>query len=442
MASISRRRTELLQSMEAHKAVLSPIRRIPPEILGEIFSFIVHATFHFNDINRVTLPVSRHAPWLLTRVCRHWAAVALETPALWSMVFLYLASLGEHGAVPMTELCLQRSRSMPLNVKFFCEGRLESHAVLNAAMSASNRWQHAYISILFPLAFQLRSIRGRLSALTTLNISIDLAAAGMAVDENDSIWSMFADAPQLTSLVTHSWDLDSFLRVPFTLPWHQLTRLSTTFTSNTEALSILRQLLEIVECKLTFDRNEVLQSDSMKTHLPSLRFLTVHIETEHPPQLIQLAHTSLLDFLSTPSLRYLETVDTANEESVLGLVTRSDCAASLKCLRFHSRWIDQTAVLHLMQRLPELTLVEIGDFDGDLLSQSAFVSSFSDQWERQQQYDVALPRRLSVRITDKKHLGSNQLTRQAGRLSFAVSRNSYFDSIIEVPFHLPEYLSL
>ncbi|KAJ7649066.1 hypothetical protein DFH06DRAFT_996807, partial [Mycena polygramma] len=116
MASISRRRTELLQSVEAHKVVLSPIRRVPPEILGEIFSFIVHATFYFNDINRVKLLASRHAPWLLARVCRHWSAVALATPSLWSMVSLDLASLGEHGAVSMTELGLQRSRSMPLNV--------------------------------------------------------------------------------------------------------------------------------------------------------------------------------------------------------------------------------------------------------------------------------------------------------------------------------------
>ncbi|KAJ7627847.1 hypothetical protein DFH06DRAFT_1057715, partial [Mycena polygramma] len=337
VASILRRRTDILRSVEAHKVVFSPIRRVPPEILGEIFSSVVHATFHFGDISQVKPPVSRHAPWLLTRVCRHWAAVALETPALWSMVFLDLDSMGQHGAVSMTELCLQRSRNMPLNVKIFCHGH-ESHAVLDAATSASNRWKHAYISILFPLAFQLRSIRGRLSALTTLDISFDLAEADMIVDENDSFWSILADAPRLTTLITHCWDLECFLRTPFTLPWHQLTRLSTTFTSNTEALSMLRRLSNIVECKLAFDRNEVLQSDlAMKTHLPHLRFLALQIETEHPPQLIQLKHTSVLDFLSTPSLRDLETIDTADEESVLGLVTRSDCAASLKSLRFHSR---------------------------------------------------------------------------------------------------------
>ncbi|KAJ7627844.1 hypothetical protein DFH06DRAFT_728234 [Mycena polygramma] len=79
-----RRRAELRQAVKTYKAVVSPIRRVPPEILGEIFSYLVPS--HFSEIDQLEPVVIDHAPWSMTRVCRHWSAVALETPALWSTV--------------------------------------------------------------------------------------------------------------------------------------------------------------------------------------------------------------------------------------------------------------------------------------------------------------------------------------------------------------------
>ncbi|KAJ7706698.1 hypothetical protein B0H17DRAFT_910311, partial [Mycena rosella] len=83
LALLSQRRAALAQSLHAHKSIISPLRRLPPEILGEIFSFAVHAAYYFGDISEVSGPISQQAPWVLTRVCRRWAAVALATPALW-----------------------------------------------------------------------------------------------------------------------------------------------------------------------------------------------------------------------------------------------------------------------------------------------------------------------------------------------------------------------
>ncbi|KAJ7627842.1 hypothetical protein DFH06DRAFT_1304491 [Mycena polygramma] len=302
----------------------------------------------------------------------------------------------------MTGLWLRRSRNMPLNVTIIYQSdpKRQSHAVLDAAMSASNRWEEAYISIIAPLVYQLHSIGSRLSALKTLDIS-------------------------LTSLITHCWDLVGFLRPPFTVAWHQLTRLSTTFSSNTEVLSTLRELSDIVECKFAFRITEVLPSDSTtKTHLPHLEFLALQVEVDGdtPPPMTRQQHFSLLDFLVTPSLLELNTVDAADEESVVGLVTRSGCATSLECLRFSSQLIDQAAILRLLRRVPGLTFLEIGDFNGTLVPQSSlptFVTVLSDQWLKTQ--DKCLDSFLYVTITDEQHSGDIHVKFHDNRLSVMVS---------------------
>ncbi|KAJ7276743.1 hypothetical protein C8J57DRAFT_1583987, partial [Mycena rebaudengoi] len=109
------RRGELLQSLERYQTILSPIRRLPPEILGEIF------TFHFICGSSTSYPSSKRAPWLLAQVCSHWRSVALGTPRMWSMIFAHLDFVGEGSAVLLWKLWLERSGTVPLSVKLYWE---------------------------------------------------------------------------------------------------------------------------------------------------------------------------------------------------------------------------------------------------------------------------------------------------------------------------------
>ncbi|KAJ7239603.1 hypothetical protein B0H12DRAFT_1135995 [Mycena haematopus] len=56
-------------------AILSSLRRMPPEILGEIFLWTIP-----------TLPDRRYSPWFLTHISRHWRQIAISTSLLWSFV--------------------------------------------------------------------------------------------------------------------------------------------------------------------------------------------------------------------------------------------------------------------------------------------------------------------------------------------------------------------
>ncbi|KAJ7483482.1 hypothetical protein FB451DRAFT_991164, partial [Mycena latifolia] len=64
---------------------LSPLRRMPPELLGEIFSWTLPSVQEALGRRRFQ---DKHSPWVFTQVCHRWRAVALSTPSLWSQIVI------------------------------------------------------------------------------------------------------------------------------------------------------------------------------------------------------------------------------------------------------------------------------------------------------------------------------------------------------------------
>jgi F-box-like len=64
---------------EAHRQLLSPSRRIPPEIWSEVFVHCLPAG-KFVEIN------VREAPMLLAQVSSLWRSIVLSTPRLWNSI--------------------------------------------------------------------------------------------------------------------------------------------------------------------------------------------------------------------------------------------------------------------------------------------------------------------------------------------------------------------
>ncbi|KAJ7756581.1 hypothetical protein B0H16DRAFT_1417034 [Mycena metata] len=67
-------------SLSALKGVLAPIRRVPPETLGEIFQWCCRTNWmeQHRSITNVRAP-----PLLLGHVCSLWRTVSQNTPRLW-----------------------------------------------------------------------------------------------------------------------------------------------------------------------------------------------------------------------------------------------------------------------------------------------------------------------------------------------------------------------
>ncbi|KAF9058569.1 hypothetical protein BDP27DRAFT_1240621, partial [Rhodocollybia butyracea] len=71
-------KNEVETYIEAHRALMSPIRRIPSETLGEIFMHCLPS-----DTYPFAVRDLKEAPLLMTTICRHWRRVAIDTPGLW-----------------------------------------------------------------------------------------------------------------------------------------------------------------------------------------------------------------------------------------------------------------------------------------------------------------------------------------------------------------------
>ena len=81
---VYREREACRQSVEAHKMLLSPARRIPVEIISRVFLECLPAHGETNKSE----PSSHSAPLLVSAICSGWRQVAISTPYLWNSIYL------------------------------------------------------------------------------------------------------------------------------------------------------------------------------------------------------------------------------------------------------------------------------------------------------------------------------------------------------------------
>ncbi|KAJ7646499.1 hypothetical protein FB45DRAFT_1018815 [Roridomyces roridus] len=364
MALCSSYHATLLRSIVAHKSILSSTRRLPNELLAEIFTVVVRDEFYRRSNSG---PMSEY-PWVLTRVCRRWRAVAVGTHSLWSWVFLDLDVMpGVGGVVSRTKLFCERSGNSPLEIKI--EQRREKpkrHDVFNVVLAHAERWQYLSLSLPGESVLAINSdMLGRLDALTTLRIR---TAVGTRFEPIDS----FTTAPNLTAVCLWTYNVTP----PFPLPWKQLTCLSTTLASNKEALSILPQLSHIVELRLVFRDSAVGVLPPNSITLVCLRSLEMR---QHG--LNHVTSSSLLDCLTCPILEHLMTERTALVDTVLRFIARSGCSRTLNSFYFLLRSMSAEKVLALVHEMPCLSTLQIGDFqDGTASKSSCIVRALHSHW--------------------------------------------------------------
>lgn len=111
--------------VESHKALLSPIKRIPPELLQEVFVRCLP------ESSRNCVMHAREAPLLLTCICSGWREIAISTPELWSSLHIVAPPrFRTQGAVTNFRMrllvqnarqWLLRSGTRPLHVSLYIE---------------------------------------------------------------------------------------------------------------------------------------------------------------------------------------------------------------------------------------------------------------------------------------------------------------------------------
>ncbi|ESK86544.1 hypothetical protein Moror_9815 [Moniliophthora roreri MCA 2997] len=211
------------------KLVLNPARRIPSEVLYQIFKeyHITPNDWWANPTFCDSLSV-RSMHWVLSRVCSQWRTVAFSlASALWSQLHVKLPT-GLDGPTMLLGAHIQHSRSNPLSV--FIKGAFPS--------SAPKR--HPILTTLFQNAYRLEELRMSMRIddiqeafsffkplipslrILVINHSTSIQRDGTLTDSsNPWVVDSFQSAPQLCSVAL----IHIYLPHRVLLPWNNLVRL-------------------------------------------------------------------------------------------------------------------------------------------------------------------------------------------------------------------------
>ncbi|KAJ7759128.1 hypothetical protein B0H16DRAFT_1534470 [Mycena metata] len=339
---------------------LSPLGRLPTEILTIIFTF--------TSLPRG--PTAQPAPWTVSAVCTRWRAVVISHPLSWTFIDLRSrcrASLH----VRRLKTQLRRSRNLPLDVEFSPlplseEKKLKRIDVklLQMLCEHSGRWGTLSLSGPRQLYLELKDlVRYPLALLREVEVRMTYQG-----DENGSL-DIFHDAPLLQKVVANKSYPEWNHPLTMTLPSSQLVYYGGSSMWGGH-LDVLGNAGNLVDCILEIPRSGV--PPIIPIHLPNLRRLSLS-----QPEFLQGLETPVLLELYSPFAssidRFLRRQSCRLRKLVLWKRSRRDVASELV------RLIDTVptlAELGLLMPLPIAFVHDLGTNPG-LAPVLEHISAFS-----------------------------------------------------------------
>ncbi|KAJ6526462.1 hypothetical protein B0H19DRAFT_1197470 [Mycena capillaripes] len=357
---------------------ISPIHRIPAEILAEIFVFCVQNSRHRYDAEdgcwypnySYSVDDPPESPTALTHVCAFWRDVAVNTPRLWDFLTVYFPKTTPNGVESYTtsivEALVRRSHPHPIAVVIgsadFNYGNgvpLDFLSTLASLPDFGDRVSTLSLQIAIPyfqylLAKVPTPTFSRLEAVT-LRLTV---IRGWKLTLND-ILEFFRLSPRLHSIGVDYRDLTAEILTP-NFPWSNLTDLHLTSPLNyVEMRVILACCTSLRRC--SFDGMITsfapLRGDPTMHTLPALETLRLRTTTVGPSFVF-------FEVFMLPNLRHLD----ANlygwtAEPLLSLQERSRFA--LTSLLLEHVEMDAEDFLRFLAAAPTLERLQLHDFPSE-----------------------------------------------------------------------------
>ncbi|KAF5344341.1 hypothetical protein D9758_013268 [Tetrapyrgos nigripes] len=253
LAELACHKHELLLAIQGYKSLEAPIRRLPPEILQDIFSFVCSSEGNIllvksdeeeeDEIDEEFF--TRIPPLRLSHVCSAWRDLTLSTSRLWSTIEVIL---DDWNTPSIFELLLQNSHSAPLILTLRMDHGVRWWSKSDPGMKAlkcftshCSRWHHVTLQLHSSVYRHpdFYHIQGNLPTLETLCILTlgRVQIPHMPREPDPDISDLFLDAPRLQDFSTNLSDL-RLIR----LPGQQLTKISLTGLSHHTAEILSRCL--------------------------------------------------------------------------------------------------------------------------------------------------------------------------------------------------------
>jgi hypothetical protein len=242
---LTRKRDALQTYTYLHTALVAPIRRLPPEVLSEIF-------LRYKDENNVLHPLNRlnKAPLLLGGVCSRWRTIALSTPRLWTSFALAIRPKYLKSDVMLAKTWLARAGRCPLTIRLASQSIYQSSMkpLMKVFLLHCEQWYDIHISVPLPVLKSLRPAKSRLPRLQRLSLDVKLYEP----------LHIFECAPQLRWLKLASTLDPSMVKAP----WSQLEYFDMGGRKIDHCLKLLRATLNLETCVVNLMTSEPHQSHS------------------------------------------------------------------------------------------------------------------------------------------------------------------------------------
>ena len=236
---------------------LSPIQRLPNELLSEIF---VHCLPDQQKMGATRGSFrSKEAPLLLGSVCSHWRAVSLSTQELWSFVWINFSIPTINSDTANANIWLERAKKRPLSLALCQSPSALSHTqridiLVHSVLSISHQCHHIMLDVQEYILEALSPMKGRLPLLQSQSQSPRTPKWSAGASTCDT----FEIAPNLRKVHLAANPLTFVLRnwsplIWLKLPWTQLTEfVSDSWMSPQDCFQVLRNCPILRSC--TFER--------------------------------------------------------------------------------------------------------------------------------------------------------------------------------------------
>ncbi|KAF7289634.1 F-box domain-containing protein [Mycena chlorophos] len=304
-----------------HSPVIAPIRRIPNEILCEIFSHCVQSGTHMNAPNPSGMALT------LTLVCRKWRRVALSYPLLWRKLRLQCTPQtclpGFCFCEPRSWLHLDRSAAAPLQIAIDAYSSATGKRLLDVLLSHSYRWADVSLNVTVDLYREL--FMNRITAEIDLPILKRLSLRFMYPNNLEHPTPFLRS---LTALEDLTLDMAGSRISSALLPvWSQLRHCALRTCQLEDILRVLPLLrgdasLSLTSCQTTAGPRPIVRT----TLISSLSFAACD----------EVFVTTILQAITAPRLTKIRALDFLNTgklvELLLPLLARSDSNLTHLCL--------------------------------------------------------------------------------------------------------------
>ncbi|KAK0453468.1 hypothetical protein EV421DRAFT_683185 [Armillaria borealis] len=353
LTALKRKQAQLLVADDELGGVLSPIRRLPREILAEILCLVPERKPSRNEAYHGDNAVQFHhafdtrpgygLPWTLSYVCQEWRTVLISLcPQLWTNLHIESHPEPLKNPVALLREALKRSGNRPLCIKFrlwYMDDNMPTvvHAIavelFQAIVSCCNRWrvvemdirQHMWpalhpILACGPLPF-LEALRIDCYSYSSNSDTSPTAYRPVTLDSHPYLHKILSSSPKLRDF-SLSYDAEN----------DGLPSRVTTTPIRCESMRTLTAFDVAIFESLELPGLEDLNVSTLQENVPDFH---------GPDEMLSVLHALVLR--SRPPLVHLSLTDTIIDDNLLRIIALIPALATLK-FQFQ-QWLEEFDVV-------------------------------------------------------------------------------------------------